>query len=125
MCDVFAAVLDQLCFRGVCAGFELHESTRRFTPLGIGLRNHCRQEHTGMATQCVFHLQVGDVFAARDDHVFRAIFDLGVAVGLHDRQVAGVEVTARERIGRGLGVFQVPLHGQVAAEHDLAEALPV
>ena len=48
-----------------------------------------------------------------------------MAVGLEHGQVAGVDPAALEGLLRGHGALQVALHRDVAAEHDLAQGLPV
>jgi hypothetical protein len=78
-----------------------------------------------MAIEHVLDFERGDVLAARDDDVLRAVLDLDVAVGLHHGEVAGAEPAAGERISRRLGILEIALHRDVAAEHDLAHGLAV
>ena len=78
-----------------------------------------------MAVDRVLDFQRRNIFAARDDHILAAVLDLDITVGLHHRQVAGVEPAARERIAGRAGILQVPLHRHVSAEHDLAHRLAI
>ena len=78
-----------------------------------------------MAVKNVFDLQAGDVFAAGDDHVLAAVSNLDVAVRVNHRQVAGMEPACGKGFLRGLRVFQVALHHQVAAKEYFAQALSV
>jgi hypothetical protein len=57
------------------------------------------------AHQRALDLDRADVLAARDDDVLRAVGDLDIAVGMLHGDVAGVEIAARESLGRGLGVL--------------------
>jgi hypothetical protein len=52
-------------------------------------------------------------------------FDLQVAAGLEYSQVSGVEPAAEEGPLGGVRIFQVPLHGDVSPNNDLAESLAV
>ena len=78
-----------------------------------------------MAVESVFHFERRDVFAAGDDDVLGTVLDFDVAVGLDHRQVAGVKPAAGKSGGGGSWVFEVALHGEVAAEHHLADGLAV
>src|SRR5258708_13001591 len=78
-----------------------------------------------MAVQDVLDLERGDVLAARDDYVLRAVLDLDIAVRLHHREVARVKPAAAERLLRRLWILQVAFLGDVAAEHDLTHGLAV
>ena len=78
-----------------------------------------------VAVEHVLDLERGDVLAAGDDDVLAAVLDLDVAVGLHHREVAGVEPAAAERLLGRRAVLEVALHRDIAAEHDLAHGLAV
>ena len=106
-------------------GFQFQKGARGFTPLRIGLGHHGRGQHGGVAVEHVFHLDRRDVLAAGDDDVLAAVLDLDVAVGVLHGQVAAVEPAAGKGFLGGLGVLQVALHGDVAAEHDLAHGFAV
>src|SRR5438445_207850 len=61
-----------------------------------------------------------DVLAARHDHVFYAVMDVEVAVGVEIAGVAGTEPAAVEEcLVGGLGHLPVALHVLMAAGHDL------
>jgi hypothetical protein len=59
-----------------------------------------------VAVQRVLDLDRADVLAAADDDVLAAVLDLHVAVGLHHRQVAGVEPAAGEGRSVAAGFFR-------------------
>ena len=78
-----------------------------------------------MAVQGIFHFQGADVLATRDDDVLAAVADLHIPVAFNHRQVAGVKPPAFECFLGGAGVFQITLHHDVAAKHDLAHGLAI
>jgi hypothetical protein len=51
--------------------------------------------------------------------------DLDIAILVHDARIAGVEPAAGEYFLRRLGVLEIPLHHDVAADEDLADGLAV
>src|SRR3546814_1277808 len=55
--------------------------------------------------------------------LFASILDLDIAIRVHDRQITAMEPAARQCFLRGLGVFQITLHGDIAAEHDFTHGL--
>jgi hypothetical protein len=59
-----------------------------------------------MAIKCVLDLDRRDVFTARNDDVLRAILDLDIAVGMTNREIAGMEPTLREGGFRRSRVFR-------------------
>ena len=75
---------------------------------------------SGMLVEHFLDLQRRDVLAAGDDDVLRAVLDLHIAVGMHHREIAGVEPAAGECLRAGRGVLQIALHHRVAAQHQLA-----
>ena len=109
----------------VAPGFSSTNAQGVSPHFGSGCATTAAASTAGMAVEHVLDFERGDVLAARDDDVLGAVLDLDVAVGLHHRQVAGVEPAAGERLLRRLRVLQVALHGDVAAEHDLAHGLAV
>src|SRR5882724_5279642 len=123
--EVRTAVVDDLLFGDLRVRFQLDERARRFAPLRVGLRDHCRREHRRVPVEHVLDLQRRNVLAAGDDDVLGAVLDLDVAVGLHHREIARAEPAAREGVLGRPAVLEVALHGDVAAEHDLAHALAV
>src|SRR5690606_34885378 len=93
---------------------------RGFAPARVGPRHHRSRQDIGVPVQDVFDLDGRNVLATGNDDVFAAVFDFHIAVGVHDGQVAAVEPATGQGFLRGLGVLQVTLHGDVAAEHDFA-----
>ena len=73
----------------------------------------------------LLHLLAGNILAAGDDDVLRAVLQLDVAVGVPHRQVAGVEPAASKRSTGGLSVAVVSGHDHVPAHHDLAHGLAI
>src|SRR5690348_3988896 len=63
--QVGAAMLNQLGLGDARAGPDLDERAGRLAPLRVGLRNHRRRQHGGMAVERVLDLDRADVFAAR------------------------------------------------------------
>ena len=107
------------------ARLELHEGAGRLAPFLIGPRHHRRKLHRRMPVERDLDLDARNVLAARDDDVLGAVLDLDIAVGVLDREVAGVHPAAAERFGRRLGLLQIAEHHGVAAHHDLADGLAV
>ena len=105
--------------------FSVDEGAGRFAPFRVGPRDDRGFEHRRMAVEHVLDLDRRDVLAARDDDVLRAVLDLDIAVGVGDREIAGMEPAAGEGLlGRGR-VLQIALHDDVAAHEDLAHRLAV
>ncbi len=78
-----------------------------------------------MAIEGVLHLDGGNVLAAGDDDVLKAVLDFQVAVFVPYRQVAGVEPAATERFFGGFGVLEVAFHHGVATQEDLTNGFTV
>ena len=78
-----------------------------------------------MAGEHTFDLHRADIFATRDDDIFGAVHDLQIGVGVLDREIARVKEAALEGFGCGLGVFQIPFHDGMPADHDFALGLAV
>ena len=78
-----------------------------------------------MAIENIFHFNARDILTARDDHVLASVFNLDVAIGIDDRKVTRMEPATRKSFtSRGI-ILEIPLHGNVAAEHDLAHGLTI
>ena len=77
-----------------------HERARRLAPSLVGPGDDRRLHDLRMAVEHFLDLERGDVFAARDDDVLRAVLDLDIAVRVHDREVAGVKPAAGRRLPR-------------------------
>ena len=105
------------------AGIRLQrdEGAGRLAPFLVRLGDDRRLHHLRVAVQHLLDLERGNVLAARDDDVLRAVLDLDIAVGVHDREVAGVEPAAAERLAGRVRVLQIALHHRVAAQHHLAD----
>jgi hypothetical protein len=58
-----------------------------------------------VAVERVLDLDRRDVLAARDDDVLRAVLDLDIAVGVGDREIAGMEPAAGKRLFGRFRVF--------------------
>ena len=59
-----------------------------------------------VAVEDVLDLDRRDVLAAGDDDVLRAVLDLDVAVGVGDREVAGVEPAPAKASSVAVGFFR-------------------
>src|SRR3546814_1963840 len=70
-------------------------------------------------------LQAGDVLAAGNDDVLRAVLDLDIAVGMAHAEIAGMVPAAAERLRRRRRILQVALHHSIAAQHELADGRAV
>src|SRR5437763_1435196 len=75
--------------------------------------------------QDVLDFDGGDVFAARNDDVLGAVFELDVAVGMHDTEIAGMKPTAGKRRLARLLVLEIAFHHHIAAEHHFTQGLAV
>ena len=95
-----AAVLDQLLGRGGGALAQRDEGARALAPLLVGPGDHGGLQHGRMTVEGALDLDRADVLAAGDDDVLRAVLDLDIAVGVHHREVAGVEPAAGEGLAR-------------------------
>ena len=83
--------------------------------------DHGRLQNFRVAVEAVLNFNGRNVFAAGNDDVLGAVFELQVVVGVHHAEVAGVKPPARKGARGGFRVFQVALHHDVAAEHRLAD----
>src|SRR3546814_10811202 len=72
-------------------------------PFGVIDADRRRLLHPRRADRGVFELDRADPFAARLDHILRAVGDLHHAVGVQHRDVAGVEPALTVR-GLGIGL---------------------
>src|SRR3546814_15245335 len=78
-----------------------------------------------MAVQDLFDFLTGNVFAARNDDIFGPVFYFGIAVWVHDGQIARTEPAAAEGLARGGLVLQVAFHERIAAHDQLTQRLPI
>src|SRR6516162_10104088 len=62
----------------------------------------------------------GDTKAFVFDHLFLAVYDVGVAVGVYMADIAGVEPTVAQSLGCFIRGFPVTLHNLWTAYDDLA-----
>ena len=102
-------------------GLSVTNALGRSPHFSSGHRDHGALEHGRMPGDRLLDLDRRDVLAAGDDDVLLPVAELHVAVGVPHRDVAGVEPPAAERLGRRLGLLEVPHGGVVAAHDDLAE----
>src|SRR5207244_9162935 len=103
--DMLPAELDDLLLGGPGAGLEGDEGLGPLAPLRVGDGHH-RALHDGRVLgHRLLDLDRRDVLAARDDDVLLAVAQLDVPVGVPDRQIAGVEPAAPERLCTGIGLF--------------------
>src|SRR6266446_5881905 len=84
---------DVIAGNGAGAGLRLErdKSARGLAPDRVGPGDDRRLHHLRMAIERILDFERGDVLAARDDDVLRAVLDLDIAVGVADGEVAGVE----------------------------------
>ena len=122
---LLAAELADLSLGCRCIWPQFDEGARHLAPFRVRLGHHRRRVHRRMAVQNVFDLDRGDVLAPGNDHVLRAILDAHVPIRLDHGEIPGVEPAAGESLFRGRGVLQIAVHRDVAAEHDLADGLPI
>src|SRR5665647_3253295 len=122
---MLAAPLQQLVGGSLLPRLEFDESARRLAPFVVGFCHHRGGGDCGMLVKRVLHLDRGDILAAGNDDVLRAIFQLDVAIRMHDAEIAGVEPAAGKLLlGRSL-VLEIALHHDIAAHHHLAQCLAV
>src|SRR5690606_20064148 len=117
--EMFTAPGHQFLYRRFRALLQGNEGTGSFAPLDVGRCDYRRLQHLRMAIEYLLDLEGGDVLAAGDDDVFRAVLDLDIAIGMDHAQVAGSEPAAGQGLLRGCRVLQVALHDGVAPEHQL------
>ena len=84
----------------VVPGLQHDERLRRLAPLLVRHADHRAFEHRRVLVERVLDLGRADVLAARDDHVLLAVDDVDRAALVPDREVAGVEVAAVDRLRR-------------------------
>ncbi len=104
---------------------EFDKRTRRLAPLAVRACDHRSGQYRRMPAQRVLDLDRGDVLATGNDHILGTVADLRIAIRVDHGQVTGMEPAAGKCLGGGPRIVQVALHGDVAAEHDLAQGLPV
>src|SRR5437667_5162222 len=101
------------------------ERLRDLAPPLVRHGDHRHLEHVGVARDRLLDLDGRDVLAARDDDVLLAVAQLDVAIGVHDRHVAGVEPAAAEGLGGGGRVVEVAGHHVIAAHDHFTERLGI
>ena len=107
-------------------GFEHHIGLHDVAAVFVGHADHAALGHGRVLQQSAFDLGAGDVVAGRDDHVVVAGLVAEVAVGIHDKGVAGqvpavFHIVLLARVGqvfaaRGAAHRQTPHH---AGRHGL------
>src|SRR5215211_9352814 len=92
--ELLTAPADQFLGRDHLGRLELDEGAWRLAPFLVRFRDDGRRLHGRVLVERVLDLDRGDVLAARDDDVLRAILELDVAVRMLDAEVAGMEPAA-------------------------------
>ena len=123
--QMLTAIIDHFVFRKLDPLAQFDKGTGHLAPLGIGPRHHCGGDHRRMLVEHVLDFQRGNVLSPGNDNVLGAILDLDITVGLHHGQIAGMEPAAGEGFRAGLGILQIALHGQIAAEEDFPHGLAI
>src|SRR4029434_8757087 len=91
---------------------------------GVGHADHLDVADGRVPVEELLDLAWIDVLAAADDHVLDPADDVGVAVGVHGRQVAGVHPARLvDGLAGGLGVVPVAEHDHVPAGAQLARGV--
>src|SRR5665811_1726944 len=90
---MLAAPLQQLVGGSLLPRLEFDESARRLAPFVVGFCHHRGGGDRRMLVERVLHLDRGDILAAGNDDVLRAVFELDVTVRMHDAEIAGVAVS--------------------------------
>src|SRR5262245_31366842 len=104
---------------------QLNEGDGGFTPFFMRHRHDSREENRGVAMQHAFNLETRYVLATRDDDILRPIADLDVAVLMTDREIAGMEDAAPERLRGGIRITIVARHQRVSRENDLSQCCSI
>ena len=78
-----------------------------------------------MTVKRFFDFDGGNVLTAGNDDVLGTILDLYVTIRMADREIAGVKITALERLCCCRRVFKVTLHHDIAAEHDFTDGFAI
>src|SRR5262245_20563783 len=73
-----------------------------------------------MAVQHLLDFARVDIESAANDHVFLAVHDEEIALGVHGSDIARVKPAATHRIGRGIGSLVVSFHDIVTSDQHLA-----
>nr|GMD80651.1 Uncharacterised protein [Ipomoea batatas] len=98
-----------------------------------GLQNVSVGDNTGQQTMAyeygilrdVFNLDAANVFAPRNDDVFRSVFDLYIAIWMLYSEITRVIPPTCKSLLVGLRILQVALHHHVASEHDFSNCLSI
>ena len=108
---------EQVGFGQRCAGFDDDAGAPDFAPFVVGNADQRGFGDGRMGVHDAFDLSRVDVLAAADDHVLEPPDDRIAAVGVADRQIAGVEPAVDDRLGGRFGVVPVA-GGDVPAPDD-------
>src|SRR5207249_3444075 len=111
---------DDLGFGDGTAVAENEVRLERLAPLLVGDAEDAGLGDGRVGEQDLFDLPGVDVEPAGDHHVLGAVEDVDVAVLVHPADVAGVEPSAPQRLGRLVGTFPVSPHHRAAPDADLA-----
>ena len=115
-----AAMGDNLLGGCAAAGAQFDNRARGFAPFRMRRADDRRLRHGGMHSQRVFDFDRRDILAARNNHIFGAIGQAQIIVGIDDSDIAGGEKPFGERLGGRARVSIVAHHHAVAAHHRFA-----
>src|SRR6266511_3568190 len=123
--DTLAAELhDVLAGHLHCRAFR-DEGFGHLTPSGVRDTDDADLQHRRVFHDDLLHLLGRDVFAAGDDDVLGAVFQLDVVVRVPDGQVTGMEPVPLEGFGSGIWLLIIPRHDVVPAHDHLTHSLAI
>ncbi len=120
MRQIVPAMGDELALGDVGSVGEHDQRLDRLSPLLVRHPDHGDLDDGGMREERVLDLDRRHILATGDDHVLLAIGDGDVALVIEEASVAGVEPTAFECLGGGIGLGPIGLQDVVATGQDLA-----
>src|ERR1051325_3028833 len=125
MGEIRARKLKKLPFVGLRAFVENDKSMRCFAPFFMGKTDDRHFLHGLVLQKHAFNFYRGDVFAAADNHIFYAVPNFHVAVGMHDRSVAAMKPSVAQSLRALHRIVIVPGHDHVAACDDFTLSIPI
>src|SRR5436190_7184817 len=91
-----------------------HDGAHDLAPLHIGDADDGDFEDRRVVPQRILDLERRDRLAAGTEHIARATDDGEVALVVERPEIARVVPAVLERVGGGVGLFEVPVHQEVA-----------